>query len=67
VGKAAVDAQAPTIDGVVLLLVVPEGVPAAALAVAAAGAVTLVECWNPHACDNIDAAASAARTRALFI
>jgi hypothetical protein len=67
VGRAAVEAHAPTIDGVVLLLVVPDGVPVAALLVAAVGAVTLVECWNPQACDTIAAATSVARTTPLFI
>jgi hypothetical protein len=52
---------------VVVLLVVPEGVPVAALLVAAVGAVTLVECWNPQACNDIEVATSVARTRPLFI
>jgi TM2 domain-containing membrane protein YozV len=62
-----VDAQAPTIDGVALLLVVPEGVPVAALLLDAVGAVTLVACWNPQADDSVEAANSVARRRPLFI
>jgi hypothetical protein len=67
-GNAA-DVHKPTSEGVeeaLLLLGVPAGVDAAALA--EVGATTLVECWKPHATVKTDAAAIEAKLDSvLFI